>query len=188
MDPTLILEADHRMVERLIDEISDADGDERTRLVEQLRTVLEAHMELEEEVVYPAMQPVTGEEMVQEGVQEHILARTNLAEVVELCPDKPGFEAALETVQAAIDHHVSDEEDEVFVQLRSEGRDQLAAMVEPFMAKRAQLDMVIDVEGLADSASRDQLQAEAESLGLDTTSSMSKADLAGALAGSYGET
>ncbi|NLD77587.1 MAG: hypothetical protein GX643_13075 [Acidimicrobiales bacterium] len=182
MDPTLILEADHRVVERLIEQISEAEGAARTKLVEQLATTLDAHMELEERVFYPAMEPVTGPDSVDEGETEHVITRSALADVVELCPDGPGFEAALDTMQAAIDHHVKDEEDEIFVQMRSKGRGQLEEMTEPFMAKRAELGMVIDVEALAETASKDDLKAEADAAGIEATASMTKSELAGALA------
>jgi iron-sulfur cluster repair protein YtfE (RIC family) len=182
MDPTLILEADHRVAEHLIEQISESEGKERAELVERLRTEIENHMVLEEEVVYPAMAPITGEEAVDEGETEHVLAREALARVVELCPDGPGFEAALESMEAAIDHHVTDEEEEVFPKLRSKGREILTEMAEPFMAKRAELGMAIDVEALAETATRDDLRAEADAAGIDATSSMTKAELAGAIA------
>jgi hemerythrin superfamily protein len=62
MDPTKLLEADHRQVEELFDRIQKADGTERSPLIGELRTALDAHMRLEEEVIYPAMKPVTGQE------------------------------------------------------------------------------------------------------------------------------
>ena len=113
MDPTKLLEADHRQVEELFDRIQKADGSGRPPLIGELRTALEAHMQLEEEVVYPAMKPVTGQEEVEEAQTEHELARSALAEMLNLAPDEPGFGAALETTKAAIDHHVQDEEAEL---------------------------------------------------------------------------
>src|SRR5918998_2797433 len=112
MDPTKLLEADHRIVEALFDQIEKAEGEERTPLIEELATSLRAHMELEEQVVYPAMEPVTGPETVQEGVTEHELARKALADMIALAPDEPGFGAALDVVKAGIEHHVEDEEGE----------------------------------------------------------------------------
>ena len=72
MDPTKLLEADHRQVEELFDRIQKADGSGRSPL--ELRTALETHMQLEEEVVYPAMKPVTGQEQIEEAQTEHELA------------------------------------------------------------------------------------------------------------------
>src|SRR5690606_7454909 len=113
-----------------------------------------------------------------EGETEHGLAREALANVIELCPDGPGFEAALETMQAAIDHHVSDEEDEIFPKLRSKGRELLTEMSDPFLAKRSELKMVIDVAALAETATKETLKAEADAAGIEATSSMTKDELA----------
>jgi hemerythrin-like domain-containing protein len=133
MDPTKLLEADHRQVEELFDRIQKADGTGRSPLIGELRTALETHMQLEEEVVYPAMKPVTGQEQLEEAQTEHDLARRALAEMLNLAPDEPGFEAALETTKAAIEHHVQDEEGEVFPTLRQDGEGVLADLATPFM-------------------------------------------------------
>src|SRR3954452_10094014 len=75
MDVTKLLEADHRTVEDLFARIDEAEGDDRQPLVDELVKALRAHMELEETVVYPAMEPVTGEEAVENGNKEHEFAR-----------------------------------------------------------------------------------------------------------------
>ena len=106
MDPTKLLEADHRKVEDLFESIEKAEGTERSRLVTELETAVRSHMQLEEEVLYPAMAPATGEEAVQEGNKEHELARKSLQDMVAMAPDEPGFGAALEATKAGIQHHV----------------------------------------------------------------------------------
>ena len=60
MDVTKLLEADHRKVEELFDQIENAEGEERLPLLDELATSLKAHMQLEEEILYPAMVLVTG--------------------------------------------------------------------------------------------------------------------------------
>ena len=60
MDPTKLLETDHRQVEDLFDRIEAAEGTERHALVDELAAALNGHMELEESVLYPAMVSVTG--------------------------------------------------------------------------------------------------------------------------------
>jgi hemerythrin superfamily protein len=182
MDVTKILEADHRTVEGLFDQIEKAKGDERTPLIEQLATNLRGHMELEEEVVYPAMKPVTGDEEVQEGVTEHELARKALQDVVSLAPDEPGFGAALEALKAGIVHHVEEEEGDVFPKLRKEGEQALADMATPFMAKRMELGLPMEADALAASSTKEELQHEAELAGIDGAASMKKDELASALA------
>ena len=181
MDPTKLLEADHRIVESLFDQIEQAEGEERTPLIEELATSLRAHMELEEQVVYPAMEPITGAETVQEGVTAHELARTALADMVALAPDEPGFGAALEAVKAGIEHHVEEEEGEVFPQLRNEGQEQLATMSTPFMQKRMELGLPMDAEAIAAASTKEELLEEARSADVDGAASMTKTQLAQAL-------
>jgi hemerythrin superfamily protein len=182
MDVTKILEHDHREVERLFDEIEKAEGEERRALVDELNTSLRAHMALEESVVYPAMEPVTGAEEVAEGNTEHALARDNLDALLDLTPDEPGFGAALEAVKGGITHHVEEEEDEVFPKLRKEGADVLAGMATPFMTKRVELGMPMEADALASAANKDELLAEADSAGVADARSMTKDELAAALA------
>ncbi|MGE3833200.1 MAG: hemerythrin domain-containing protein [Acidimicrobiia bacterium] len=182
MDVTKMLEADHRSVEELFAAIEQAEAAERQPSIDELVTSLRAHMELEESVVYPRMKPVTGDEPVEEGVVEHELGRKLLADLVALAPDEPGFGAALDALKAGIEHHVEEEEQEVFPKLRQEGGTVLAEMATPFMTKRLELGMPIDAEGLMASSSKEELLEEARGAAVDGAGSMTKAELAEALA------
>jgi hemerythrin superfamily protein len=186
MDPTKLLEADHRTVESLFTRIEKAEGEERTPLIDELATALRAHMELEEQVVYPAMEPVTGAETVQEGVTEHELARKTLADMLALAPDEPGFGGAMEAVKAGIEHHVEEEEGEVFPKLRKEGQAQLEAMATPFMQKRMELGLPMDAAALAEASTKEELLEEAKGAQVDGAASMTKTQLAEALAETMG--
>ena len=99
MDVTKMLEQDHRDAESLFDRIPKADGADRQSLIDELNTALRAHMELEERVLYPAIEPVTGAEDVEEANTEHALARDGLDAMLGLAPDEPGFDGALEAVE-----------------------------------------------------------------------------------------
>jgi hemerythrin superfamily protein len=186
MDPTKLLEADHRTVESLFDQIEKAEGEERSPLIDELATALRAHMELEEQVVYPAMEPVTGAESVQEGVTEHELARKALQDMLDLAPDEPGFGAALDACKAGIEHHVEEEEGEIFPELRKDGQEQLEAMATPFMAKRMELGLPMDAAALAEASTKEELLEEAKSAQVDGAASMTKTQLAEALAEKMG--
>jgi iron-sulfur cluster repair protein YtfE (RIC family) len=177
-----MLEADHRQVESLFEKIDKAEGADRNPLIDELATSLRAHMQLEEDVVYPAMQPVTGAESVEEGVTEHELAKKTLQEMIDLAPDEPGFGAAFDSVKAGIEHHVEDEEGEVFPKLRKEGQAELEKMATPFMKKRVELGLPMDAAALAAASTKEELVAEAQSAGIDGASSMTKEELAEALA------
>jgi hemerythrin superfamily protein len=182
MDVTKILEQDHRLVEDLFDQIEKADGDERLPLIDQLGTALRGHMELEEQVVYPAMEPVTGADDVKEGNAEHELARKGLEDVIRMAPDEPGFGAALDAVKAGVSHHVEEEEDDIFPKLRKEGSSVLEDMATPFMKKRIELGLPMDAGALAASSTKEELLDEAQKAGVDGASSMTKDELANSLA------
>lgn len=180
MDPTKLLEADHRHVEDLFAKIDEAEGDDRTPLVDELATSLKAHMELEEKVLYPAMAPVTGEETVEEGNKEHELARESLENVLDLAPDEPGFGAALEATKAGIAHHVEEEENEVFPELRKNGK-VLEEVVTPFMIMRLELGLPMEPSALAAGWTKEELLYEAKNAGVEGAASMKKDELAEAL-------
>ena len=182
MDVTRMLEADHRMVEGLFSQIESAKGQERAALVDELATALRSHMELEETVVYPKIAPVVGEEDIQEGTTEHELAKKTLQDLLALTPDEPGFGAALDSLKAGIEHHVHDEEDDLFPKVRREGREVIESLAEPFVQKRHQLGMTVNTAALVEGATKEQLEEEAKGLDIEGTSSMNKRELAEALA------
>ncbi len=182
MDVTRILEHDHRQVEELFTRIEKADGDERAPLIDELVTSLRGHMELEETVVYPAMEPVTGPGDVREGNTEHDLARKGLEDVIRLGPDEPGFGAALDAVKAGIEHHVDEEEDDIFPTLRDDGAQVLEQMATPFMKKRLELGLPMEADAIAAASNKDELVDEAKSAGIEGAASMNKDELAEALA------
>lgn len=181
MDPTRLLESDHRMVEELFRKIEEADGEERTPLLDELERSLHAHMELEEQVLYPRMATALGEEVLEEADTEHRLARKALQELMDLAPDQPGFGAAMDACRAGIVHHVEEEETQIFPELR-EKSSILGEMAEPFMARRTELGLPMDATALEASATKAELLADAEAAGLDLRSSMTKHDVAEALA------
>ena len=119
MDIALLdeLEQQHRMAEELLSKLENADGEaEQAPLVDQLVTALLEHMQTEETQVYPALRdidPLMGEE----AEVEHGLARKGLEQLQGLV-GRPGFGAAVAMVQAGIEHHVEEEENEVFPKLR----------------------------------------------------------------------
>ena len=119
-DVTKMLEQDHREAEDLFAKIKETNGAARANLVTKLAGALRLHMKVEETIVYPAIakQVDDGDDMVAEAITEHEGARKALADVEKLSPNEPGFDGALEMLEAGISHHVEEEEDEVFPKFR----------------------------------------------------------------------
>ena len=128
-DPVAILKRDHRDVAQMLKTLeSSKPGARRRQTVEKLTRELELHMEIEERDIYPVVQRVVGEEEAEEAGVEHRLAREGLSELQRLV-DEPGFGAAVAMLTAGIKHHVKEEEQEVFPELkRNIDRDELAEL------------------------------------------------------------
>jgi DUF438 domain-containing protein len=119
-DPMTILKADHREVKKLLKALTETDeGTERQKLAEQVQLALSVHMQIEEQLLYPIVTELVGEEDAEEAEVEHRLARTGLATMMELV-DQPGFGAAVEMVAAGVAHHVEEEESELLPELKDE--------------------------------------------------------------------
>jgi iron-sulfur cluster repair protein YtfE (RIC family) len=115
-DPFALLTADHREVEQLLEKLGKAEDSERPALVAQLDSALRLHMSIEEQLLYPIVNKHLGEDESEEAAVEHKLAREGLDKLRELM-EKPGFGAAVEMLKGDIEHHVHDEENEMFPQL-----------------------------------------------------------------------
>ncbi len=128
-DPVAILKRDHREVAQMLKTLeASKPGTRRRQTVEKLTQALELHMEIEERDIYPVVQRVVGEEEAEEAGVEHGLAREGLADLRRLV-DEPGFGAAVAMLTAGIKHHVKEEEQEVFPELKRKiDRDELAEL------------------------------------------------------------
>ena len=139
-NPIMMLQADHRRVEALFVRIAAASEDVRAALVQELLSALRVHMELEEGYVYPLISAEVDVDLAEEAEVEHQLARDGLAQLEELAPDEPGFDAALTMVVAGIEHHVQEEEGEAFPRLVSQlGPERLADLARELNERRAEL-------------------------------------------------
>ena len=160
MDAELLsrLESQHREAEELIAQLEEAtEAAEQEPLVERLVTALHEHMQIEEQQVYPQLAQIEGE-LAQEAEVEHGLAREGLSKLRAMI-GQPGFGAAVAMVKGGISHHVEDEENEAFPKLRQ-------------------------ALGVADTGSqtKEELYEQAKEAGIEGRSTMSKDELARAVA------
>jgi hemerythrin-like domain-containing protein len=128
-DPVAILKRDHREVASMLRTLeSSKPGARRWATVDKLTAALELHMEIEERDIYPVVARTVGKEEAVEAGVEHRLARDGLGELHKLV-DEPGFGAAVAMLTAGIRHHVKEEEQEVFPELKRKiNRDELAEL------------------------------------------------------------
>ena len=111
MDALELLKQDHAKVKKLFEEAESADGKEQKAIFSQIKTELEIHTQIEENVFYPAMQRYDElKEMVAESFKEHSNIKTLLQEMATLS-DSEDFEDKLEELIDNVEHHAEDEEE-----------------------------------------------------------------------------
>lgn len=193
MDVLEHLEHEHREVERMLDELEDTEpGDDRAQLILDLEEALRLHMAVEEQHLYPIVADVMDEEHAVEAQVEHDLARDGLAKLKELA-EEPGFGAAVDMLRAGIAHHVREEEDEIFPELRDRAGERIATMDPERLEEESEPVAAIDDHEPPDTewargrvpagATRDELYERAKDADIPGRSSMTKDELARALQG-----
>ena len=132
-DAIELLETEHRQLERLL-----ADGEETTEravrgraaLLDTLTALLERHELIEEKVLYPALQAhPESREIVLEGYQEHHVADLIVKELHAVAKDDEQWGAKFKVLKENIEHHIKEEEGEMFRTARAVlERDELRAL------------------------------------------------------------
>lgn len=123
-DAIVLLKDDHKTVEKLFKQFENA-GEraytEKRKLADQIIRELTIHAHVEEEIFYPAAREAVPEttDHILESVEEHHVVVWLLAELVGLDPHDETFDAKVTVLTESVRHHVEEEEDEWFPQVRS---------------------------------------------------------------------
>jgi hemerythrin-like domain-containing protein len=138
-----VLEQDHREVEEMFAELeqlrgatSEKDKQRRKDLADQVTIELVRHSVAEEVLVYPKVEDKVSKEEVEHAREEHAQAEETLARLEKLDADDPDFDDELATLMREIRHHIEDEEDRMFADMRrvldQEELQRLGSRVEAF--------------------------------------------------------
>jgi hemerythrin superfamily protein len=116
MNALELLKQDHQKVKGLFQEATRAtDASKRKDLFNQIDTELEMHAHIEETIFYPAIEDHEElKDMVAEALEEHEEAKKLLGELEELGADSHEFGSKLQQLIEAVEHHVEEEEGEMF--------------------------------------------------------------------------
>nr|HET7858068.1 hemerythrin domain-containing protein [Caldimonas sp.] len=119
-DAIALLTQDHTDVRNLFAEYDElatdqAEGDERQALAEQICAMLTAHATIEEEIFYPAARDAGVEaDLLDEAEVEHASAKDLIAQIRAMSPDDDLYDAKVKVLGEYVDHHVDEEEGEIF--------------------------------------------------------------------------
>ena len=128
-DATRLLADDHREVQALFEnyrQLADdgASGDDRGPLAEEICTLLTVHAALEEEIFSPAARAAGIDAgVLDEAEVEHASAKALIAQIRDMEPDAPLYDAKVSVLGEYIDHHVGEEELELFPKCRDAAMD-----------------------------------------------------------------
>ncbi|HEV2595922.1 MAG TPA: hemerythrin domain-containing protein [Sphingomicrobium sp.] len=119
-DAIALLKNDHRTVEKLFKDFEDAKGDGRKeKLARRICLELAVHTKLEEEIFYPACEGKIDEDQLKEAYVEHDAAKLLMAEIEAGDGESDDFfDAKVQVLSEQIDHHVKEEEEELFPDVR----------------------------------------------------------------------
>lgn len=114
---TDILTEDHRLAISLVEKLEGVRNDEpgNREIFADLAAALQLHMREEEEIYYPALaEHEEFAELMDENVTEHEMVKQNLAQMGELPVNDDTFQLLLAETKAALEAHMTVEEDDVF--------------------------------------------------------------------------
>jgi len=101
---------------------------------------LTIHTQIEEELFYPAVRAETGnQKMVQDAIQEHAEAKELIAHIEGMAADDKDLDDTVALLRRAIEHHVEEEEREMFPQARQSDVD-LGRLREQLADRKEQLE------------------------------------------------
>ena len=147
-----LLEADHRKVEGLFDQYEgEKEGDEQAKkaLAEKICGELTVHAQVEEELFYPFLKENLDEEdmeMLEEAYVEHASAKDLIAQLEGATEIDEAYDAKVKVLGEYIKHHVKEEEEEIFPEVR-DMKEELDELGQEMAARKAEL---MDELGLTD--------------------------------------
>lgn len=115
MDAFSLLKADHRKVEQLFERLEAATGRAKLPIFEQIKMELELHTHIEEKIFYPALEkPKQTHELTLEAYEEHDVVKKLLKELSKSKTAGEEWEAQAKVLKENVEHHVEEEENELF--------------------------------------------------------------------------
>ncbi|CAN5311545.1 hemerythrin domain-containing protein [soil metagenome] len=117
-----LLKQDHQEVSSLMEEVSKTgDNAEKTRATKfaQIKEKLSVHSETEDQVFYSVLaEHDETRDIILEGREEHALVTRLMEELSQMAPDSEDWTAKFKVFMENVEHHVEEEEGEMFQKAR----------------------------------------------------------------------
>jgi hemerythrin-like domain-containing protein len=143
MEATELLMQDHKAVQKLFkdfEKLSEKGSEkELSSLAQQICMELKTHTAIEEEIFYPAMRQATeASDMVSEAEVEHATAKSLISQIEKCDPSDEKYCALVTVLGEYVNHHIQEEEKEMFPQARKSDLD-LDALGDEMQQKKQKL-------------------------------------------------
>jgi hemerythrin-like domain-containing protein len=144
VDALQLLKSDHQKVKRMLEQL-DATTERaektRTETFERLKRDLTIHETIEEEILYPALEGFAKtKDITLEAFEEHHVVDQIVAELETTPVTDETWGAKLTVMRENLEHHIEEEEDEMFKQARQVmDHKELAELGEQMDARKKQL-------------------------------------------------
>ncbi len=122
MNAFQLLKEDHKKVSGIFQQLEPTTEralKTREELFTKLKQELDIHTQIEETIFYPAIKDAhETREITLEGFEEHHVVKLLLKELEDMPVDTEQWAAKLKVLQENVEHHVEEEEEEMFQKAR----------------------------------------------------------------------
>ncbi|MES2324690.1 MAG: hemerythrin domain-containing protein [Pseudomonadota bacterium] len=128
-DAIALLKEDHEHVKAMFEQyegLGERAHVSKKKLATEICTELTKHATAEEEIFYPAFRAAGGKDkdtLTDEAVVEHASAKDLIAQIMAMESTEDLFDAKVKVLGELIEHHVKEEEGEIFPKARKAGLD-----------------------------------------------------------------
>jgi hemerythrin superfamily protein len=142
-DAIALLTEDHENVKHLFEQyegLGQRAHVSKKNLAMQICTELTRHATAEEEIFYPAVRAAVkqSDDLVDEATVEHASAKDLIAQIMDMESTEDLFDAKVKVLSELIEHHVKEEEEEMFPKARNAGLD-LDTLGQQIAERKAQI-------------------------------------------------
>ncbi|HEY2685232.1 MAG TPA: hemerythrin domain-containing protein [Steroidobacteraceae bacterium] len=166
-DAIALLTADHKKVKTLFgrfDKLKESGSDdEKSELVVTICNELKIHTSIEEEIFYPAVRKaIEDSDLMDEALVEHAGAKDLIAQLEDMDTDDDLYDAKVTVLGEQIDHHVKEEEGEMFPKAKKAKVDTVALGAK-MLARKTELKEQMGIADEDESAGQASAKRKAAS-------------------------
>ncbi|MGA9522054.1 MAG: hemerythrin domain-containing protein [Myxococcaceae bacterium] len=115
-----LLKKQHRDVNNLFKQLKKASEDSKEDVFIEIADKIATHSILEERIFYPAVYVEDTEDDLQRAVEEHLQVKRLLADMLDMDVNDSHFYAKCEVLEEDFNHHVTEEENDLFKRVAQE--------------------------------------------------------------------